>query len=217
MYQDLIKPQWVGVIHALKRHGSLPAGELARQLDAQYMTVKLHCEQLVAAGYLAVRRMPRAEIGRPELFYQLTAKADELFPQAGVDFSISLLQALDRMSGSRAVDQLLFQYFQSLTESMEARFSALGSVPERAQFLVSVRNAAGHRCDFLQEESRSACLIEWHNPLGRLFQSYPRALAFEKGMIERLLGVSVSRSEHPCGRDTTPHVVFELLGNVIQQ
>ena len=54
------------------------------------------------------------------------------------------------------------------------------------------------------------CLEEFHNPLQRVFESYPRAAAMEQRMIEQLLGTRVVRRELPGGRTGQPRVVFEV-------
>ena len=51
---------------------------------------------------------------------------------------------------------------------------------------------------------------EFHNPLQRLFEKYPRAVAMEQRMLEQLLGVRVSRQELAGGRTGQPRVVFEI-------
>jgi hypothetical protein len=51
---------------------------------------------------------------------------------------------------------------------------------------------------------------EFHNPLQRVFERYPRVVAMEQRMIEQLLGVRVTRRGLPGGRSGQPRVVFEV-------
>ena len=92
VFQDLIKPQWRAVLEELKLSGGLPVSELARRLDASYMAVKQQCEELKKLGYLDRSRIPRTAVGRPEIFYSLSVKADALFPEAGLRFTLEILQ-----------------------------------------------------------------------------------------------------------------------------
>jgi predicted ArsR family transcriptional regulator len=70
VFQDLVRPQWRAVLEELKLSGGLPVSELARRVDASYMAVKQHCEELKKLGYLERSRatgdilQPRGEIGR---------------------------------------------------------------------------------------------------------------------------------------------------------
>jgi len=211
VFQDLLKPQWRLVIETLKQHGGMPVTDLARAIDSHYMTVKAHCDHLTKAGYLVRTRLPRSEVGRPEIFYSLSAKADAVFPQAGVDFSLELLDQVRQMHGEHAPDKLLFQYFTKLTRRLEKEFQSLKTPEARARKLARLREKAGHACRFDQQDGQPARLIEAHNPLGRILERHPHAVAFEHRMIERLLGTRVLRNEIPGGRDTTPSVIYELL------
>ncbi len=210
VFQDLIKPQWRRVIETLKRHGGMPVSELAELTGSNYMTVKTHCDQLAKAGYLTLTRLPRTQVGRPEFIYSLAAKADALFPEMGADFTIGLLDALCQMQGGNAADKLLFQYFHTLAVRLEKALDPLSTPDARARKLAKLRVAAGHACEFEQPGGATGRLVEWHSPLGRILERYPHAVGFEQRMIERLLGTRVIRREIPGGRETMPHVVFEL-------
>jgi predicted ArsR family transcriptional regulator len=211
VFQDLLKPQWRQVIETIRHHGGLPVGEIARLVNGHYMTVKAHCDQLAKAGYLVLTRLPRGEVGRPEIFYSLSSKADALFPQAGVDFTLELLDLLRQMHGENSAEKLLFQYFTVLTARLEKQLDALKSPEERAQKLAGLRCMAGHDCRFETPAGKAARLVEAHNPLGRIIAAHPHAAGFEQRMIEQLLGTRVVRHEIPGGRESTPCVVFELL------
>lgn len=211
VFQDLLKPQWRQVIETLRHHGGLPVGEIARLVDGHYMTVKAHCDQLAKAGYLVLTRLPRGEVGRPEIFYSLSARADALFPQAGVDFTLELLELLRQMHGESSADKLLFQYFEALGARLERELAGLEAPEKRAEKLAGLRCAAGHDCRFEAAEGKAARLIETHNPLGRIIAAHPHAAGFEQRMIGRLLGTRVVRHEIPGGREATPCVIFELV------
>jgi predicted ArsR family transcriptional regulator len=93
---------------------------------------------------------------------------------------------------------------------MEKPLDALKTPEARARKLAKLRVAAGHACEFEHADGHQARLVEWHNPLGRILERYPHAVGFEQRMIEQLLGTRVVRTEVPAGRETMPHVVFEL-------
>ncbi len=210
VFQDLVKPQWRTVLEALKLSGGLPVSELARQLDASYMAVKQHCEELKNLGYLDRSRIPRTAVGRPEIFYSLAAKADALFPQAGAAFTLGLLDELKALFGENTPDKLLFQHFQKLYEKWVPQLAKGQSVVEKATKLAALREKDGCYCRCNQDPAGSCSLEEFHNPLQRVFERYPRAVAMEQRMIEQLLGTRVQRREIPGGRAGQPRVVFEV-------
>ncbi len=215
VFKDLIKPQWRAVLEELKLSGGLPVSELARHVDASYMAVKQHCEELKKIGYLVRSRVPRTAVGRPEIFYSLGAKADSLFPQAGVDFTLEMLDGLKELYGESTPDKLLFQHFQKLQEKWRPLVAKAGSTAEKAHKLAHLREKEGCCVRYQEDEEHGVLIEEFHNPLQRVFERYPRAVAMEQRMIEELLGVRVNRSELDGGRAGQPRVIFEIPALVV--
>ncbi len=210
VFQDLLKPQWRLIIEALKLAGGLPVSELARRVDASYMTAKTHCDELADAGYLIRARLPRAAVGRPEIFYSLSAKADALFPQAGMEFTLDLLDELRAMHGESAPERLLYQHFSKLGERLEKSIAKLRSPAEKARKLAALREKDGHTSRCETEAGQPVRIVEHHNPLQRVFERFPRAATMELRMIEQVLGARVIRIELPAGPESTPRMVFEI-------
>jgi len=210
VFRDLIKPQWRTVLEELKLAGGMAVSELARKTGSSYMAVKSHCEDLTQAGYLTRTRLPRTEVGRPEIFYSLAAKADTLFPQAGVDFTLELLDELKLMFGESAPDKLLFQYFQKRLERLAKPLEKLPSAAARAVKLAALRDQEGCMSQCEGDPGNPVRIVECHNPLQRIFERYPRAATMELRMLEQLLGSRLRRRELPGGRQTPPRVVFEI-------
>jgi predicted ArsR family transcriptional regulator len=210
VFQDLLKPQWRLIIETLKLAGGLPVSELARRVSTSYMTAKTHCDELAEAGYLARTRLPRSAVGRPEIFYSLSAKADALFPQAGMELTLDLLDELRAMHGESAPERLLFQHFSKLGERLEKSITKLRSPAEKARKLSTLREKDGHASRCETAPGQPVRIVEHHNPLQRVFERFPRAATMELRMIEQVLGARVIRSELPAGPDGAPRVVFEI-------
>lgn len=209
-FRDLVKPQWVSTIEELKLSGGLPVSELARRIEASYMAVKQYCEDLKDLGYLERSRIPRTEVGRPEIFYRLTPKSDALFPQAGASFSLELLDSLKPIFGDSAPDRLLFQYFQDLLGQWQPKLLKAKSLVEKATMLAGLREKNGcfGRCKY--DAEKGFRIEEYHHPMQRIFDKYPRAVAMEVRMMEQLLGSKVVRREIPGGRAGPARVDFEV-------
>ncbi len=211
-FRDLVKPQWVATIEQLKLAGGLPVSELSRRLGSSYMAAKQYCEDLKKLGYLDRSRVPRTAVGRPEIFYRLSPKADSLFPQPGAAFSLELLDLLRALFGESAPERLLFQHFQQQLDRWQPRLSDRGLLlPEKAALLASLRAKEGcfNRC--VPDPVEGLRIEEFHHPLERIFERYPRAVAIELRMIEHLLGTRVTRKEIPGGRAGPSRVDFEIL------
>jgi predicted ArsR family transcriptional regulator len=210
VFQDLLKRQWRVIIETLKLAGGLPVSELARRIDVSYMTAKTHCDELADAGYLVRTRLPRTEVGRPEIFYSLAAKADALFPQAGMEFTLKLLEELRAMHGESAPERLLFQHFSKLGERLEKTLSKLQNPTDKARKLAVLRERDGHASRCETASGQAVRIVEHHNPMQRVFDRFPRAATMELRMIEQALGTRVVRSEIPAGPESMPCVVFEI-------
>ena len=210
VFRDLIKPQWRAVLEELKLSGGMAVSELSRITGGSYMAVKSHCEELTQLGYLIRTRLPRTEVGRPEIYYSLARKADALFPQAGAEFTLDLLEELRLMFGESAPEKVLFQYFQKHRERLGKLLEKYPSPQEKATRLAAIRNREGCVSQCMIEAGEPVRIVEIHNPLERIHQLYPRAAAMELRMLEQLLGTRLLRSEIPGGRESAPRVVFEF-------
>lgn len=210
VFHDLIKPQWRAVIEELKRSGGLPASDLARALGNSYMATKTHCEELTELGYVIRTRLPRAEVGRPEIFYSLSSKAEALFPQSSAEFTLELLENVKRMFGESAPEKLLFQHFQQLKEDWQQALAKLTTITEKATRLAKIRTQAGYASEFKPANDSSGQLVEYHNPLHAIFERYPRTAVLEQRMLEEVLSARVTRNSIEGGRESTPRIVFDI-------
>lgn len=209
-FRELVRPQWVTIVEELKIRGGMAIPELARVMEMSYMGVKQHCEALHEMGYLARNRVPRSEAGRPEILYRLGAKADALFPQAGVVLTLSLLHNMKQLYGVNAPEKLLFQYFAELQDKWLSRMQRAKSLVEKATLLSSLREKEGcfARCSY--DVKQGFRIEEYHHPLWALFVEYPAAIAMEVRMMEMLMGSKVERKEIHGGRGGPAKVIYAI-------
>lgn len=210
-FHDLLKPQWLATLAELKVSGGLAVSELSRRLDSSYMTVKQHCEDLTKLGYLKRSRVPRSEIGRPEIFYRLSEKAAGMFPGIPEGFTLEMLEQIQRSFGETAPDRLLFQHFQEREEEWKAKLSKGTTLLYKAQLFAKIRSQEGLFVRCLHDpETGLITLREFHHPMARVFAKHPRAIEMERRAVEGALGVKVSRVPGEGVGDAPPHVDFTL-------
>ena len=213
-FHDLLKPQWLATLTELKEAGGMAVSDLSRRLGSSYMTVKQHCEDLTRHGYLTRSRVPRTEIGRPEIFYRLSEKADALFPEIPSGFTLGMLDQIHRMFGENAPDRLLFQHFADQGENWKARLAKGSTALYRAQLFAKIRCQEGHFTRCIHDAgSGTVILREFHHPLHRIFCRYPRAIAMEHRAIEAALGAKVRREVSEGAGDVPGHVDFILAAS----
>ncbi len=210
-FHDLLKPQWLSVLMQLKISGGMAVSDLAKELGGSYMTVKQHCEDLTKHGYLMRIRVPRTEIGRPEIFYRLADKADAMFPTIPASFSIQMLEHARALFGDTAPEKLLYQYFQEQEVYWKTRIGHGTTLLYRAGLFVKLRSKEGlfMRCNY-DESTDKITLREFHHPLRQIFEKFPRAVAMELRAMEEALGVKISRVPGDLVGGDSPYVDFIL-------
>lgn len=209
-FRDLVRKRWVRLVEELKCSGGLPVPELQRRLGGSYTGIRDQCEKLRKLGYVETWRVPREEVGRPEIMYRLTPKADSLFPDAGGEMSLDLLDAARHLFGDTAPERMLLQYFQTLREAWQPRMAKSKSLVEKATLLSGLREGIGcfGRCQYDAESGFR--IEEFHHPMRPIFERYPNAVLFEVRMMEDLLGTKVVRREIPGGRAGPARVDYEV-------
>jgi predicted ArsR family transcriptional regulator len=210
-FHDLLKPQWLGVLMQLKMTGGMAVTEISKEIGGSYMTVKQHCEELTKRGYLIRIRLPRTEIGRPEIFYRLTEKADAMFPEIPSSFSIQMLEHVRTLFGDTAPEKLLYQYFQDQEMNWKTRIGPGTTLLYRAGMFVKLRTKEGLFMRCIHDESKDTITLrEFHHPLRQIFEKFPRAIGMERRAMEEALGVKISRVlGEPVGGEA-PYVDFIL-------
>lgn len=195
----------LSILNRLKRSAGLSVGELSEQLEMSYMGVKQHCIELKDDGYLDTWRRPKA-VGRPEMLYRLTRRAQELFPTATNAVTLELLESAKNLFGPAAPEKLLLQVFERRTAFYEKKLRQ-GSPIQRAQWLARLRDAEGCMSDFVPaDESGGPRIVEYHSPLGDVLAAWPAAVRLETAMLERLIGSGVRREEVTSGAQI--HCIF---------
>jgi predicted ArsR family transcriptional regulator len=185
------RSQRMRIIHTLKKTQGLSVNELGERLKLSYMGVKQHCEELERQGYVDTWRRPKA-VGRPEMIYRLTPKAQTFFPKASNVITIELLHAANRLYGHAAAEKLLYSIFTAKTEEYTRKLHG-ESVLELAGALAKIRDQEGYLSE-LSTSERTA-IVEYHSPIMDLLEAFPLVRRLEREMLERVLGVRLEREE----------------------
>lgn len=209
-FRDLVKPQWVQIIEALKIAGGLSVPELRARLGGSYMGIKDQCEALRERGYLETWRVPREKIGRPEIMYRLADKATPVFPAAGA-LSLRLLEAARQLFGDTGPERMLLQHFQRLRDEWQPQLAQATSLVEKATLLSALRDREGcfARCKY--DAQGGFRIQEFHHPLRPIFERYPNALHFELRAMEEVLATRIKRREVADRKGQLSRVDYEIV------
>jgi predicted ArsR family transcriptional regulator len=189
------RTQRLNAINVLKRSAGLTVRELAGELGMSYMGAKQICLDLEKDGFLQTFRRHHG-VGRPEILYSLTEKAQALFPQADNVVVLSLLDQARKLFGAGAPEKLLYLHYQKLTESYLARLGDISDPAERAGKLARIRDQEGYIANLLEDPLR---IVERHHPLQGVLDTYPEIVTLEKDMFQKILRLSVTREQTGSG------------------
>jgi predicted ArsR family transcriptional regulator len=185
------RSQRMRIIGTLKKTQGLSVNELGERLKLSYMGVKQHCDELARQGYVDTWRRPKP-IGRPEMVYRLTPKAQVFFPSTANTTTIEVLNAANRLYGHAAGEKLLYSVFALKAEDYMRKLRGK-SVLELAEMLVKLRDQEGYMSELSSENP--AAIVEYHSPIFDLLEAFPLVRRLEREMMERILGVRVEREE----------------------
>lgn len=196
MNQKLIaeigKSQRLEILNKLKRTQGLPVREIAAMLDMSYMGIKQHCIELHKEGYLETWRRPKP-VGRPEMLYRLTDRAQELYTATSNQFTIDLLHAAQKLYGAAAAEKLLFSVFQSKAADYLAKLKG-GTLVDKARKFARLRDHEGHMAEF-SSSGGSLRIVEHHSPMLDLLREFPIVARLEGDLFQRVLETIVRREE----------------------
>lgn len=185
------RSQRMRIVDTLKKTQGLSVNELGERLKLSYMGVKQHCEALERQGYVDTWRRPKP-VGRPEMVYRLTPKAQTFFPTASNGATIEILNAANRLYGHAAAEKLLYSVFTAKTEEYMRRLRGQ-TVLELAEMLAKFRDHEGYMSEVSSREP--TVIVEHHSPILDLLDAFPLVRRLEREMLERVLGVRVEREE----------------------
>ena len=183
----------MSLIEAIKKSQGMTVTALSKELELSYMGAKQICEKLEKSGFLKTWRVPRKAAGRPEKLYILTPKCDALFPQAGVDFTLNVMEGVKRFLGVSAPEKILFHHYEQQREEWSKYVSKGKSMVEKATRLVELREKSGVFCQCHYNPENGFRIEEYHHPMQEIFERFPSAIQQEIRMMEQVLGTKVDR------------------------
>ncbi len=194
IFKEMFHPSKAAIISSLKRSDGLPVSEVAKEVEMSYMGVKQHCINLEKMGFVESWRVPRKDVGRPEKLYRLTDKANSLFPVAGAEVTIDLLENAKSLFGEDAPEKLLLNYFEKKKATWKLLIENEQTLEEKVAKFSSLREEDGFFNSISVDENNDLVIKEYHNPMHSIYELYPQAQNYELEMIEDLLDTKVRRN-----------------------
>ncbi len=192
-----------GQMVTLLRRSGRTVDELARELDLTDNGVRAHLATLERDGIVRQRgSVRRGGVGKPAYVYELTPKAEDLFPKA---YEPTLLRLLDVLAARLGPDES-----EALLRSVGHRLAEGWIVPAagaraRLEAGANVLNELGGLAEL--EERDGAFVIRGYScPLASVTPEHPEVCRMAETLITELTGVPV---QERCDRGERPRCCFE--------
>lgn len=179
------------IVYKLRSQGRMQISVIAHQLGLTEMAVRRHMHELAKQGYVNIVSIKQA-MGRPLHVYELTSKAEELFPRNYQLLTVDLLSELEANAETRP---LIDKMFEGRKRKLYERYSShMGqkSLAERLEELAQIQQAAGYMAETKQDE-QYYYLEEYNCPIKGVADQYYQACQCELELFQELLGAPVER------------------------
>ncbi|MEW6418989.1 MAG: metalloregulator ArsR/SmtB family transcription factor [Nitrospirota bacterium] len=192
------------IMMLLKKMGPMPIDDLSKELKITPMGIRQHLLCLQRKGLIDYVTK-RQGIGRPAFLYQLTEKADDLFPKAYHTFTSNILRYIEKNEGRDKIDDI-FKWRKNiiLKDYQEALFDKK-SLKEKIHEFKNILESEGYFVDISETNSHYS-LRQFNCPIYKIASEFKEACKYELQMYKDLLGKEVKRQQ--CMSDGNPSCTY---------
>jgi len=185
------------IVKMLKTEGPLDAATLAERIGVSAMAIRQHLYILQDEKMVKAKERP-VPLGRPAKYWELTRKADRLFPDAYAELSVSLIDSLNDAFGPDGLQRILERRTARQRASYAARILSSMPLRRKLQKLAEIRTDEGYMAEVRSEGGGQYLLIENHCPICAAASSCTGLCANELALFKSILGpgTKVERVEH---------------------
>ncbi|SEO66463.1 iron-sulfur cluster biosynthesis transcriptional regulator SufR [Amphibacillus marinus] len=207
------------ILELLKKSKELSVSGLKEHLDITEMAVRKHLVKLEGEGFIQSRTV-RQPMGRPVIFYSLTAEGNGLFPNNYDKVVVELLSDIQETMGNEAIDKLFENREQRMRKTYKRHIFQDDRLHERVKQLVRVQQENGYMAEFSQVEGneeldKQYMTFEQYNcPIAAIADRYDKPCHCELNLFKEVLGTDqvervscIAKGEKSC-----KYVVKETLG-----
>lgn len=184
------------ILKHLKMNGAMTAALLAKKFGMTSEGMRLHLLKLEENGLVKSESFSKG-VGRPTISYSLTPLADREFPDNHALLTVQLLESVQRVLGTQALELLLedkkhqdFERYQKALEDAE-------NLDERLELLTEIRNEEGYMAEW-NREGDVRYFINNNCPICKASSSCSEFCVGEMENIQKLLGedLQIRRTEN---------------------
>jgi len=185
------------IVKLLKTEGAMDAAQVAARLGLTAMAVRQHLYRLQREKLVTAEERP-VPLGRPAKHWQLTRKADRLFPDAYAEVSVALIDAVGDAFGEAGLKRVLASRYARQRSDYLGRIQPSLPLKEKVQRLARIRTEEGYMAEVKPAGKGAFLLAENHCPICAAATACRGFCITELDLFRSVLGpgVMVERAEH---------------------
>ncbi|HEY0272244.1 MAG TPA: metalloregulator ArsR/SmtB family transcription factor [Chitinophaga sp.] len=148
----------------LKTRGPLTAAAVAQALGITSEGARLQLQKLAAAGLVQAATAGIKGVGRPLQSWQLTAAGNARFPDAHADLSVQLIEAIQRLLGNDALEQVMTAREKVAAGKYQEQLEGVEDIAARLELFAGIRSREGFLAEW-QAAGEAYLFIENHCPI----------------------------------------------------
>jgi predicted ArsR family transcriptional regulator len=188
----------------LKKMGLMPIDDLSKELNITPMGIRQHLLCLQRKGLIDYVTK-RQGIGRPAFLYQLTEKANDLFPKAYDTLIENTFRYLEKNEGRNKIDDIFKWRKNILLKDTREALSNKKSLQDKVLGFKDILESKGYVVD-LDETNSYYRLKQFNCPIYKVASEFKEACKYELQMYKDLLGKEVNRQQ--CMSDGDPSCTY---------
>lgn len=188
----------------LRLDGPSSPDQLAERVGASRTGVLQQLRALEAAN-LVNRQTVRHGVGRPRHLYDVTADAQDLFPNNYDGLAAGLLSAIEAVGGDDLLDQVFAARRRQLGDRVRVRMAERvvpgAPLEDRVRELAVIQTDQGYLADTLLGTDGTIRLREHNCAIYHIAADSPTACQAELELFTEILGADVVREQHIASGD----------------
>ena len=153
------------ILLALKQRGPQTAKALATKLGMTTMGVRQHLAVLRDKNLVEEGDEAKQGRGRPVKPWQLTAKAQQRFPDSHSQITLELIASVRDIFGDDGMDQIIEKRTKQATSQYQSIVDKQNGLAKKVQALAQLRSEEGYMAEAVKENNKTWLLVENHCPI----------------------------------------------------
>lgn len=184
------------ILQLLKQAGPQTAQTLAERLGMTSMGARQHLQAMEKQGLLSSYDQSEKR-GRPSRYWQLTANADQFFPDRHNELTVTMIDAVKTVFGDTGLNRLIEERERQSKRIYLQAVQHVDGLFEKVKALAKVRSDEGYMATVEQDE-QGVWLHENHCPICVAAASCQQFCRSELALFSEIMGagVRVKRTEH---------------------